>query len=116
MIGNAIDKALVSLNHEECITIDDDMAGETGQVNMTMPSLTNMTQCDALKVEMAVTLSLLTGIIMVIFTYLNLLLALKLEKKFFFACMPWWLLLDDHIHVYICTCTCTCTVAVQILY
>ena len=64
MIGNAIDKALVSLNHEECITIDDDMAGETGQVNMTMPGL-NVTQCDTLKLEMAVTLSLLTGTIMV---------------------------------------------------
>ena len=66
MIGNAIDKALVSLNHEECITINDDMEGEGANMSMaTVSDGLNVTQCDALKVEMAITLAFLSGIIMV---------------------------------------------------
>ena len=62
MIGNAIDRALASTGYSYC-------HGEGGVVNDTTLGFNNDTNiedfCDSLKVEMAVTLAFLTGIIMV---------------------------------------------------
>ena len=61
MIGNAIDKTLDSIGHSECHSMNE---------NVTLPGSPayNETFCDSLKVEMAVTLAFLTGIIMVQYT------------------------------------------------
>ena len=63
MIGNAIDRTLDSIGRNDCHT---EMNSETN-TTATMPD--NMTDiiedCDSLKVEMAITLAFLTGIIMV---------------------------------------------------
>ena len=66
MIGNAIDKSLDTIGRGDCHSKDDDGA----VVNRTsMDSLgfnvTGLEECESLKVEMAITLAFLTGIIMV---------------------------------------------------
>ena len=64
MIGNAIDKTLASLGRDDCLRIEDSM-GDPG-VNASANQTMLLNECDQLKVEMAVTLAFLTGIIMVL--------------------------------------------------
>jgi hypothetical protein len=65
MIGNAIDKTLDSIGRSDChysevgSEVNDTLQGSSAH------NMTDFDDCNALKVEMAVTLAFLTGIIMV---------------------------------------------------
>ena len=73
MIGNAIDKTLDNIGCSDCHI--DGNGDVSGDVNITAPipkcNATGL-ECDSLKVEMAVTLAFLTGIIMVHTLYLQI--------------------------------------------
>ena len=69
MIGNAIDKNLINIGRSDCHT-SDDLNSILEPMNSSNSTLYNKEECNQLKVEMAITLAFLTGIIMVIHIYL----------------------------------------------
>jgi hypothetical protein len=63
MIGNAIDKTLDSLGRSDCQDSDaDDNATSLEPLAL---NVTGVEDCDSLKIEIAITLAFLAGIIMV---------------------------------------------------
>ena len=66
MIGNAIDRTLDSIGRSDCHSeIDSEVNTTATMLGSPADNMTDIEGCDSLKVEMAVTLAFLTGIIMV---------------------------------------------------
>lgn len=64
MIGNALDKTLGSLGRDDCLSLENSM-DMPGSMNASKNLTSLEEECNQLKVEMAITLAFLTGIIMV---------------------------------------------------
>lgn len=69
MIGNAIDKALDSLGRTDCQ--DNDADDNATSLEPLALNITGAEDCDSLKMEIAVTLAFLAGIIMVQLPFTN---------------------------------------------
>ena len=64
MIGNAIDKTLDGIGRSDCCGSSDANDNTTTLEPLAL-NVTGVEDCESLKVEMAITLAFLTGIIMV---------------------------------------------------
>ena len=69
MIGNAIDKTLDSIGCGDCNRGNSDANDNATTLESCVLNVSGIEDCDSLKVEMAVTLAFLTGIIMVQHTH-----------------------------------------------
>ncbi len=104
MIGNAIDKTLVSIDRSDCL--HNEVDSEVDSVAMQGSSAHNMTDfddCYPLKVEMAVTLAFLTGIIMVhMHSHVHVNVALNSTRSSYCVVTYMYVETSWHICVYAC--------------